>query len=153
VTTPEDAGAGGLNENQRRRLRVTCQHIDRLLSDIENILNASASLAAFPRYAADVAPEFRRSLENYIRRIRAQLQAALDTAGVTNQMPSISASRAIQTTLLYVEVAAEELAPRYMRGYGPLPGEAAEKLESIAENLATLVRQTQGVLEHNQKTA
>jgi hypothetical protein len=149
VTIPDTADAAGLNENHKRRLRVTCQHIDRLLSNIENILDAPAWPAAFPRYAADLAPEPRRSLVDYIRRIRAQLQAALDTAGISDQMPPISASHAIQTTLLYVEVAAEELAPRYMRGYGPLPDQAAEKLEGIAEDLAALVRQTQSVLGHN----
>jgi hypothetical protein len=64
VTTPENPGAVGLNENQERRLRVTCQHIDRLVSNIENILNSPALPAAFPRYAPDVAPELRRSLED-----------------------------------------------------------------------------------------
>jgi hypothetical protein len=120
-----------------------------LLSDIENILNSAASRAAFPRHAADVTPEFRISLEDYIRRIRMQLRIALDTAGVPTEMPAISASRAIQTTLLYVEVAAEELAPRYMRGYGPLSDPAAARLESIANDLGNLVRQAQAVPEHN----
>jgi hypothetical protein len=149
MTPPENPGAAGLNENQERRLRITCQHIDRLLSNIENILNAPALPMAFPRYAPDVAPEVRLSLEDHIRRIRTQLRAALASAGISDGMSPISASHAIQTTLLYMEVAAEELAPRYMRGYGPLSDEAATKVGGIANELAQLVKQARGVLEHN----
>jgi hypothetical protein len=132
-----------LNEHQKRRLRVTCQHIDRLLSDIENILHASESRSSFRRYAADIPPELKRSMEGYIKDIRAQLIAALLTAGLETQAEPISAGRAIQTTLLYIEVAAEELAPRYMRGYGPVGLQAAEMLEEISGNLSKLVRQIQ----------
>jgi hypothetical protein len=32
---------GDLNENQQTRLRVTCRHIDKLLSNIEDILHAA----------------------------------------------------------------------------------------------------------------
>ena len=35
---------GQLNEHQQSRLRVTCQYIDKLLSDMEDILHA----ASFP---------------------------------------------------------------------------------------------------------
>ena len=44
--------AGSLNEYQARRLRVTCQYIDKLLCGVEEILNIAASKAAFPRYSA-----------------------------------------------------------------------------------------------------
>ena len=60
-----------LNEDQVRLLRITCEHIDRLLSDIEGILNESASLAAFPSYTADIAPVQQKTIEDYIARIRA----------------------------------------------------------------------------------
>jgi len=62
-----------LNESQARRLRVTCQYVDRLLGEIEALLNAAASKAAFPKYIPDVSPADRRTIEDYIARIRAQL--------------------------------------------------------------------------------
>jgi hypothetical protein len=48
-----------------------------------------------------------------------------------------------------MEVAAEELAPRYMRGYGPLSDEAAAKVVGIAADLSVLVRRTRNLLENN----
>ena len=48
---PEDA-ANSLNANHERRLSVTCRHIDRLLSEMEGALNASASRLAFPQYVS-----------------------------------------------------------------------------------------------------
>jgi hypothetical protein len=41
---------GHLNENQQTRLRITCRHIDRLLSDIDDILHTATSQSPFPRY-------------------------------------------------------------------------------------------------------
>jgi hypothetical protein len=34
---------GQLNDPQQRHLRVSCQYVDRLLSDIESVLHAAAS--------------------------------------------------------------------------------------------------------------
>lgn len=47
---------GGLNEYQKRHLRITCQYVDKLLSDIEATLNSSASKAAFPVTFSTSAP-------------------------------------------------------------------------------------------------
>ena len=44
-----------LNPYQANRLRITCQYIDKLLGEIEGILNATVSKAAFPRYVTDIA--------------------------------------------------------------------------------------------------
>jgi len=45
VGMPEPA----LNEYQQRRLRVSCEQIDKMLGEVEEILNAASSKAAFPR--------------------------------------------------------------------------------------------------------
>ena len=69
---PED-DANSLNSNHERRLSVTCRYLDKLLADMENELNVSASKLAFPQYIPDIAPAQRRVIEDYIARIRAQL--------------------------------------------------------------------------------
>lgn len=113
--------AASLNEHQARRLRVTCQYIDKLLGEVEEILNIAASKAAFPLYASDVAPAQRRTIDDYISRVRAQLVRVLDGQGIATEKPSIPASRAIHVALGAVDIAIEELKPEYMRGYGELP--------------------------------
>lgn len=109
--------AASLNEYQAGRLRVTGQYIDKLLGEVEEILNVAASKAAFPRYSGDVAPVQRRTIEDYISRIRAQLVRVLDGQGASREKPSIPASRAIRVALGAVDIAVEELKPQYMRGY------------------------------------
>jgi GTP-binding protein EngB required for normal cell division len=131
--------ARSLNEFQAGRLRVTCQYIDKLLGEVEGILNAAASKAAFPRYSGDIAPAQRRTIEDYISRIRAQLVRVLDGQGIAREKPSIPASRAIHVALGAIDIAVEELKPQYMRGYGDLPEGAVTELNGIVGELRGLV--------------
>ncbi len=128
-----------LNPNQANRLRVTCQYIDKLLGEIEDVLNTTTSKAAFPRYSPDIAPAQRRTIEDYIARLRAQLVRVLDGQHIAREKPSIPASRAIHVTLGAIDIAAEELKPGYMRGYGDLPERVATELNGIAAELMSLI--------------
>jgi GTP-binding protein EngB required for normal cell division len=131
--------AGSLNEFQARRLRVTCQYIDKLLGEIEEILHVTSSRAAFPRFSPDVAPARGRTIEDYVSRLRAQLVRVLDGQGIPREKPSIPASRAIHVALGTIDIAVEELKPRYMQGYGDLPEAAATELNGIVGELRGLV--------------
>lgn len=131
--------AGLLNEFQARRLGVTCRYIDKLLSEVEETLNIAASKAAFPRYSGDVVPTQRRTIEDYITRIRAQMIRVLDGQGIQREQPTIPASRAIHVALGTIDIAVEELKPQYMRGYGELPEAAATELNGIVGELRGLV--------------
>ena len=105
-----------LNEFQARRLRVTCQYIDKLLGEISEILHASSSKAAFPRFLPDIAPAQCRTIEDYLARLRVQLIRVLDGQGIAREKPSIPASRAVHVALGTVDIAVEELKPHYMHG-------------------------------------
>jgi GTP-binding protein EngB required for normal cell division len=131
--------AGLLNEFQARRLRVTCQYIDKLLSEISEILHSSSSKAAFPRFLPDIAPAQSRTIEDYLARLRAQLLRVLDGQGIPKDNPSIPASRAVHVALGTIDIAVEELKPHYMHGYGNLPEAAATELNGIVGELRGLV--------------
>jgi GTP-binding protein EngB required for normal cell division len=137
-----------LNEFQARRLRVTCQYIDSLLGEVEQILNVADSKAAFPRYSPDIAPIQRRTIEDYICRVRAQLVRVLEGQGLLKEKPFIPASRAVHVTLGAIDIAAEELKPRYMRGYGDLPESVATELNGIAGELQSLIHRLDSYLAH-----
>ncbi len=128
-----------LNEHQQRRLRVTCEHIDKMLSEVEEILNVASSKAAFPRYTLDISPVQRRTIEDYIARIRAQLVRVLDGQGIYDERDPISARHAIYTSLIFIDIVIEELKPRYMRGYGEVPESVARELNGIVGELEGLV--------------
>ncbi len=137
---PEDA-SNSLNANHERRLSVTCRHIDKLLSEMEGALNASASRLAFPQYVSDLAPAQRRVIEDYITRIRAQLVRVLDGQHIERPVADIPVSRSLHAVLTFIDIAVEELKPEYMRGYGQVPADAAVELNGIAGELRGLVNQ------------
>ena len=136
-----DHAANSLNSNHRRRLSVTCRHIDKLLADVETALNVSTTKLAFPMYTLDLSPAQRRVIEDYISRIRAQLVRVLDGQEIERPPADIPVSRSLHATLTFVDIAAEELKPEYMRGYGEIPPMAAVELNGIAGELQGLVRQ------------
>jgi len=142
MTGNEPNAPGGtalLNEFQARRLHVTCQYIDKLLAEVEGILNIAASKAAFPRYSSDIAPAQQRTIEDHISRIRGQLVQVLHGQGIPRERLSIPASRAIRVMVGTIDIAVEELEPRYMRGYGDVPKAAAAELNRIVGELHGLV--------------
>ena len=128
-----------LHENHARYLRVTCQHIDKILSDIEGILNESASQAAFPTYSSDLAPAQRKTIEDYIARVRARLIRVLEGQNIVYKQPGIPVSRAIKGRLYSIDIAAEELKPKYMKGFGGISDTTATELNGIAGELQALV--------------
>jgi GTP-binding protein EngB required for normal cell division len=147
---PEDS-ANSLNSNHVRRLSVTCRYIDKLLAEMESALNVSASKLAFPQYALDLSPAQRRVIEDYIGRIRAQLVRVLDGQGVERPPSDIPVSRSLHSHLTFVDIAAEELKPEYMRGYGEVPPQAAVELNGISGELQGLVRQLDQFLLHGSR--
>ncbi|MGH9547397.1 MAG: dynamin family protein [Terriglobales bacterium] len=144
---PED-DANSLNSNHERRLSVTCRYLDKLLADMENALNVSASRLAFPQYIPDIAPAQRRVIEDYIARIRAQLVRVLDGQGLERPAAEIPVSRSLHAVLTFIDIAVEELKPEYMRGYGEVPAAAAVELSGIAGELRGLVSQLDGYVMH-----
>jgi hypothetical protein len=128
-----------LNPYQANRLRITCQYIDKLLADVEGILHTTDSHAAFPRYSTDIIPAQRRTVEDYIARVRAQLARILAGQGIAPEPPSIPASRAVHVILGAIDIAAEELKPKYMTGYGTVPESVATELNGIVGELSGLI--------------
>lgn len=132
TTSPDDSP---LNENQQRRLRITCEHIDRILSEIENILNEAGSEAAFPSYITDITAAQQRVVEDYIAGVRVQLTRTLDRQKILKNPPAIPVSRAIRSRLYSIDIAAEEIKPRHMRGFGKVSKTAATELNNFAGEL------------------
>jgi hypothetical protein len=127
-----------LNSNHARRLSVTCRHIDKLLADMEGALAVASSRQVFPDYLLDVTPAQRPVIEDYIARIRLQLARVLDGQGIERPQPSIPVSRSLHIALTFINIAAVELQPKYMRGYGNISTTAAADLNRIAADLVAL---------------
>jgi len=131
--------AGQLNDSQQTRLRITCQYVDKLLGNIEDILHASASQSPFPRYLVDINPAQTRVIEDYIRRLRSQLVRTIAWQQMKPEPPDIPATRAIMAHLTFVDIAIEELGPHYMCGSGNVPEDAVGELNGVVQELRSLV--------------
>lgn len=130
-----------LNPSQRHRLLVTCKHVDKLLGDIEGTLNAAASRNVFPGYVGDITPRQRKTIEDYIARLRGQLLQVLARQSLAPEEPRISAAHAIHVGLTFIEIAIAELAPHYMRGYGPVSEQGATDLHGVIAELQSTVKE------------
>ncbi len=130
-----------LNSSQRHRLLVTCKHIDKLLGSIEETLNAAASKSVFPGYVGDITSRQRKTIEDCIARFRGQLLQVIARQSLAPEEPRISASHAIHVGLTFIEIAIAELAPRYMRGYGPVSEQGAADLNGVIAELQSTVKE------------
>lgn len=130
-----------LNASQRQRLLITCKHIDKLLADIEATLDASSSASVFPSYVADISLIQREMIEDYIARLRTQLLQVLAGQSLAPEPPHISAAHAIHVNLTFIDIAIAELAPHYMRGYGPVSEQGAADLKRIVTELESGVKE------------
>jgi hypothetical protein len=142
--TPGSAGAespGQLNESQKRRLSVTCEYIDRLLAEIEVIVRAAAPGSPFPRYVVNLDAEQVRSLDDSIRRLRVELVRALAWQQMAPAPPQIPATRAVLTNLHFIDIAIEELRPRYLRGCGPVPENVLADLNAVIVSLRAIAEE------------
>lgn len=138
------------NENHKRRLLITCQYIDKLLADIESTISASSSKSPFPKYLPDISLAQARVTQDYIRRIRAQMLRVLEGQRVQIPRPRIGSVHSIRTALDFIDIAVEELRPRYMRGYGEVPEALIPELDGIAAELGGLAQKLNAYLAQGQ---
>ncbi|MGA3211144.1 MAG: hypothetical protein ABSD20_07530 [Terriglobales bacterium] len=129
---------GSLNSRQARNLLITCQHIDKLLADMEDAFNSSDSRKAFPQYIPDLAAAQGKVIQDFIARIRSQLLRILDGQGIARPQPSIPVTRSLHVVATFIQIAVEELRPRHMRRYGEISEPAAMELNGIVAELMNL---------------
>lgn len=150
MSAERNHAVSSLNDSQQRNLRISCQHMDALLQDIQEVLNSARSNSVFPKYIHDLAPIQRKTIEDYVARVRAQLLRVLAGQSIEVEKPRITASHAIHTALTFVEIAIEELSPGRMRGYGPVTETGAADLNGVMQDLQSVVQQLHGyVLQRN----
>ena len=135
----------GFNESRRRRILANAEYADKLLSDIEAVLNASESKSPFPKYRPDVPLHQARLIRNVTARLREQLGRALAAVGVEKSGPRFSSLHSVRVTLAFVRIALQEMSPEHLRGYGELSGKAASVLRGVVAELEGLT----GSLERN----
>jgi GTP-binding protein EngB required for normal cell division len=131
--------ANDFNESHRRRLLASAQYADKLLSDIEAILNASDSRSPFPKYRPDVSLHQARLIRAHLARFRDHLTRVLAAIGIQPDGPRFGSLHSIRVTLAFVRVAVQEMSPEHLRGYGELSPSAAAELRGLSNELEGLI--------------
>jgi GTP-binding protein EngB required for normal cell division len=129
-----------LNEHHRRHLLASCQYIDRLLSDIDNVVTAADSGSPFARYVNDLSPTLRKLLRDYFSRLRSDMLRILERHHSMPEGRRISGVHAIRTALGFVDISIEELKPEYIKGYGEVPAALVPEINGFVEELQSVVR-------------
>lgn len=135
-----------MNDDQQRHLLVGFQYVDKLLSDIEKILTASAAKSPFPRYRLPLSLAQRAVVEEGIATIRAAIVRVLGEQGIPIQPGKVDTVFAIRSALRFADIAIEEASPKYMRKYGDLDPSAVPELTALGDELRAMVRQLDAYL-------
>ena len=115
-----EPGAPSPNEHQVRYILSTCEYIDRLLTDIEGVLNASASKSVFPRYSSDLTPVQRQTIEDFVACLRTRLVRILDDQGIGQGSASSPGMR--HQGSLSRSISQRKSKPKHERPYGEFQG-------------------------------
>lgn len=140
------ATTGGLNQHQKQHLLSNCEYADKLLSDIEAILQASQSKSVFPKYRGSLAPFQVRVVEDYIARIRSQILRALQSQDVAIPLPVFRTIHSLRVALTFAGIAFEECTADKMRGYGEVPAEVIPELNGLVNEIKAMLDQLSGYL-------
>lgn len=132
-----------LNDNQERWLFVTFEYIDRLLKDIEEVLDGPPDGTAFPRTIPDIPGERRQMIREAIPPIRHRLVQVLDDLAVRRTQKAIPASRAIRTNLTTIEITLEEL-KRKEWGKPDRSAGDGEEMKNMIDGLCDMVSVLEG---------
>jgi len=124
-----------LNKNHKRHLRLTFEHVDNLLNEALQELNATEAPSPFQRLLPDSLPVQRKVLGDYIASLRGMMVRILDIKGIVIPKPQVSSLWSFQATLISARIAVEGIGPKYMRGYGNLSDETAHRLEALGTQL------------------
>jgi GTP-binding protein EngB required for normal cell division len=138
--------ATGLNPSHELHLLVSCKHADKLLSEIEEILQSASSKSPFPKYRIDFSPAQGRTVEDHLARIRAQMVRVLGSLGITPEEPRFGAIHSMRVTLAFVRIAIQEMRPKALAGYGELPQGMLAELNGLMPELEGLVERLDSYL-------
>ena len=133
------SGREQFNEAQQRRLLASASYVDKLLTEIEQILSAS-DYGGFPKYRNPLTLTQIRVARDYIKRIRQQLVRVLADLGIDLPPPRFDSTHSIRVTLQFVEIALEEIAPERLTGYGPVPDSLVRPLAGGLQEIKGIVR-------------
>jgi hypothetical protein len=135
-----------LGEYHKRRILVTFQRVDELLSQSLNVLT-QARPDSRPRPIRDISPSKLPQIESHIELIREQIGSFLNRFHIALPERSKPSSWIVKTYLTSIDIALEDLYPQKMKGYGDMDSAAAHELTQSLQEIRKHVNQIFKALE------
>ena len=130
-----------MNDNHQRHLLATFRRIDDLLDKSGHILDAADSASLFSEYRQDASPLQRKVIADLIRHVRETMNRIMTELNLSRPMASTGSLWAVQTHVMFAEIAINEMEAKRMLSYGPLPDADTRLIDGIvAELYAALER-------------
>ncbi len=134
------------NESQQRYLVSRLRSIDQMLTEASDRLEPVDRGQAFMAVKPDATPAQRKVLGDYLAQLRFALRRFMISQQLRDEHSPTSGLWSFRTSIEFARVAAEELRPRYWRGYGEVEAESAAAAERFAAELTTLLRRIEDYL-------
>ena len=136
----------GLGESHKRRILVTFQHVDELLSQSLHVV-ARAQSDPHPRHVHDISATKLLRIEKHIQLVRELMKKFMQRFQIALPEPSTPSSWMIRTNLTSIDIALEDLYPQKMKGYGEMDSAAAHELTQTIQDIRKQVSQLLKALE------
>jgi GTP-binding protein EngB required for normal cell division len=146
-----EQSSGALNQYHQLQLRVTFEHIDSLLTEVEHILADAHSDSPFNRYTGDTTAIEQKVAHDYVLRIRAAMARIMKEQQISFAEPRCGSRWAANTAMLYAGISVDELHPDRLRGYGQVSEAGESLLETIMIELNSLIEKLRTYLAQGDK--
>lgn len=124
-----------MNQNHQRILLVTFQHVDRLISEAERIMNSEYLESPFQEYTQDSTPTQRQVMHEEILKLREKMLRIVNDLKISAAQPTTGVLWAAHNHLAFASLVLVEIQARHIKGYGDLSDEEQKLFDNISEQL------------------
>jgi nucleotide-binding universal stress UspA family protein len=129
-------------ETHRRHIFHRFLDTDRRLAELESLASRGARTSPLSEYVNNLSPTESQVLLDHFARIRSVMLAQLEELGIPLHLRQTSVRRVLQTSLMHVQVAINEMDPGQLSGYGALSNAGRAAAIRIQGDLTRLLDRT-----------
>jgi GTP-binding protein EngB required for normal cell division len=127
------------NESQQRYVLSRLRSLEETLSEAVERLTPPEAGRVFRTVSADASPAQRKVLADYLAQLRFAVRRFMFAQQLRDEFRPPGSLWSFQTAVVFARIAAEELRPKYWRGYGEAEPNSAAAAERFAAELVTLL--------------
>lgn len=128
-----------LSPTHKSALLSTFLHIESRLSEMEPLLAQGKRSSPLSQHVSDLSPGEAKAVAECFARIRNVMLTCLEKHGIPLEVRRVSLRWALQTNMMSLSAAVDEVGPERLRGCGNLDEAGRQEVLSIQQELEPLV--------------